>query len=305
MYSPILMSDSFLIGVNQKVQPLTDHFQNPFRTPMLIDEIRMSFDESIEDPTAVDPFSIQLKLALGRDPLTNDFIPMPMLGKLLNPGRQTNDPLIYTWKFPRPLYVPGTELLIPTMFNSPMPGTAGRAAPVRLTYAGRSLDPNYQQPKTIALPFAAIWKGLAQGIDLGNVPTSDDSTESDLVNPFDRPLYVQRMIGRIRATNSDGVGTAAGTGDALDDLNDSSLAQNSTLIQMTDSLGRQAVRDPTPFSNVFNAIDRAWTINTMLPPKGFFIVHLDEDYGSSLSDSDFAQPMVSMIGYRAVTLEAA
>lgn len=305
MYSPILMSDVVSVPVNGKVQPLTDHFQNPFRTPMLIDEIRMGYENT--NQSEIDPFSLQFRFSLGRDPLTADFIPAPMLGKLLNPGVDgtTLAPLVYTWKFPKPVYVPATEILVPTIFNNPMPGQ-GATASVRLTYVGRSLDPNYKQPTNIAVPFVALWMGLERTIGTDGSNLTDDSTESNLVNPFDKPLYVQRLIGRIRGgpdVANDGQ-LNPDTGDVLDNDQGAIVAQSLTLIQMTDSMGRQAVRDPTPFNNVFSAIDRAWTINTMLAPKGYYGLHLEENW---LTAANFnfatAQPMVSMIGYRAVQLQ--
>src|SRR5258708_39811640 len=89
--------------------------QNPHRTAMLIDEIRFHATANAEAAL----LSTRCQFRIGRNELTNGWVPLQMFGKSINPNDCTNtsgatNPLIVaSWKLPRPLYVPAGEVLIP------------------------------------------------------------------------------------------------------------------------------------------------------------------------------------------------
>jgi hypothetical protein len=72
-----------------------------------------------------------------------------------------------------------------------------------------------------------------------------------------------------------------------------------TLVSAQDSFNNILIRDRTPFAHVFNFLDRAWTVNCVLPPKGYYLFTLDRlwaSYGAGLT----ATVGISMVGWRDV-----
>lgn len=293
MNSPILLSSGELtIPKWSTVEPETTRMQNPFRTPMLIDEIRfrtnaLGFFNGL--------MSSKVEILLGRSPLTNGMVPIGNLCKVLLDGNFGSDggalPYFHhTWKLPKPLYVPPEELLTCRLHYS---GEFGGSATtvMQVTYAGRSLPSNFPRPKTQWLPWAAAFQTASLALTDGN---SDEtiSDQADLVNPFDEPLRVQRFIGRTLRNNNL---AANELGQQAGDQAPSTM----TFVRAVDSFGNILVRDPTPFTHLFQFVDRTWTVNAVLPPKGFYLFQINRDYTITVANTSFAHA-ISMVGYREV-----
>lgn len=297
MRSPILLSASATISAGGGTAEFeTTRLQNPFRTPMLLDEVRVFVTRGGANPNAYDAYGLGLDLKLGRVPLTKDYVPIANFGKALNddpdpPGFGFQQIVTgpWTWKLPKPLYIPATEFLVPKIYWPPdlvtsLPRT------VTIVYAGRSLEDGLQVPESIPVPYVSYISTprVAWGSN-----TTYQSTPSGLVNPFNEPLYVQRFIGRQWLS----VGSFVGSNPDATGI--------STLVRAANHDGMIMIKDPTSFSSVFAVPDRSWTINTVLAPKGFFIFTLDRDYSaySAFSAQSNAQ-FISMVGYREVRLRA-
>ena len=74
-----------------------------------------------------------------------------------------------------------------------------------------------------------------------------------------------------------------------------------TLVSAQDSFNNILIRDRTPFAHVFDAIDRAWTVNCVLPPKGFYLFTVDRLWTTYNAEVRFVGTVdISMIGWREV-----
>ena len=283
MDSPILLSASVTIGQGQQLE-ISDPtaLTNPSRNAMLLDEIRIRVLEIQE------PLLIRAQFRLGRVPLTNGFVPIGCFGKSLLPGDATQ----FTWKLPRPMYIPPGEFLAAQFqYASDVVAAFPSASPVvQVLYCGRSLASDFPRPAEIDVPWVAAFipppraSGVADYIDV--------STESDLVNPFDVPVKVQRFIGFFFGSASsvkEAVGFADLTGAAY------------MTVRAADSRGRIMVRDSTPFSHLFSHIDKSWDVNTVLEPHGFYLFQLDRAYSTYTALSKL-QACISMVGSRKVQL---
>lgn len=297
MRSPILLSATATVAPGAVAEFETTRLQNPFRTAMLIDEVRIFISGS----TATTPitYGLGLDLKLGRVPLTKDYVPIANFGRALNddpdpPGiliGQTTMSVLgpFTWRLPKPLYVPATEFLIPRIFNNP-PYAASQTRTITIAYAGRSLDESERIPDVIDVPYVSYWECPVQ--TSGN-QTPQQSTEADLVNPFNEPLTVQRFIGRCWGTGAQFPGGATiGTPDVGFGVG----------VRAANSNGVIMVKDSTPFPTLFSLPDRSWTVNNLLAPKGFFLFYLDFDQFGEVQSADIA-PIISMVGYRKVRIQ--
>lgn len=295
MNSPVLLSASVSLSSGQALEFESRRLQNPFRTAMLIDEIRIYVTRNESVPNAYDAYGIGVNLRLGRTQLTKDYVPIANLGRALNddpdpPGygfvQAVTGP--WTWKLHKPLYVPPTEYLVPKVYMAPEYNTNSPRT-VTIVYVGRSLAEDFPVPSAVTIPYVAY---VASPVKAWGSSSTFETSSADLVNPFNEPLYIQRFIGRQWLT----VGSGAATNPDATGI--------STLIRAANHEGMIMIKDPTSFSSVFAVPDRSWTVNTVLVPKGFFLFQLDRDYSaySAFSARSNAQ-FISMVGYRQVRLQ--
>lgn len=304
MNSPILVSSGFLtMNANQAVGPDPSRMTNPYKTPMLVDEIR--FRTTRVGGNGPGPqLSLLVELKLGRIPLTNGFVPAYALCKQ-SPATDNNfgtTPSAYvvstTWKLPKPIYVPYGEYLSFRVMYDPTLTPAYASTTAEVSYAGRSLSSGTQKPASVWIPWATSFPiPLLAQQELTAVSSSTISTQSQLVNPFDDVLYVQRFIGRTwQSQEAQELGPLGGGTPATG----VDLAFKYTMVRATDSLGNILVRDPTPFPHLFQFVDRTWNVNTVLPPKGFYIFQVDRDYPAGGVKA--LAHNITMIGYHELRL---
>jgi hypothetical protein len=264
---------------------------------------------------------VDCRLDLGSYPLTNGFVPIYSFGRaqnivaeqVMSPG---NPPGFvyseYIVPFSRPLYLPVGAVVRPQFRHK---GQSTAAVDVQISMFGRMLSEKAPLPKKLMLPYWAAY--ACKTFTLGTVD-SDTSSESDLYNPFETPLHLERFVGRISFIASNLVFSAAtGSPVAMTELEQGALAPlgnngglGDTLGQITcqivDSNGYPVVKKPTPFRLVFDAITRSWPLTNDLPPGGYYVVTLNNLPWTSQFGSPFgvaavtAQPCVSMVGWREV-----
>jgi hypothetical protein len=311
MTSPILLSavaNGVVPGTEVQLNPQL--LRNPFNTPMLINEVRVSVEQG-----SVTGGSVHVELKLGRTPLTKGFVPAWLLGKMLNSIEMNNAALTntYTWRFPKPLFVPAAELLSASiryrndLFGTLPPVPAGIVNSVRVDYAGRTLPGNTAVPPILQVPFVAAYIAPPVSVGVGAVVAYlNESTEVDLCNPFNGPLYVQRFLGRLMVNNA-GADIDAGVAGALV-TNKYDVWEHELLVRMTSSEGKITVRDEVPFGHLFSAVDRAWTVgDTLIRPKAFYRVTLRTGNLAAMGGGApyVCVPMVSMVGWREVESKVA
>jgi len=309
--SPVMMQATVTLAQNQILEPDASRFQNPFNTPMWIDEIRFRASLGAAGGGFRPPLlSIRASLQMGRAFLTNGYIPIGNFGKVL-----TNDPRdvssfatinsyenensFHCFKLAHPLFVPPNELLVPKFQYEGKYGDLG-SIDVDVIYAGRSLPANFPTPKEQWHPWIAAFDTPPLAMTQGQ-SDSTLSTEAQLVNPFDEDLYIRHFIGRSAVILS---GPAISTIAELcgTDVAPTTSASNffrDTTVRATDSFGNILVRDATPFTHLFHYSDRAWTVNSKLPTKGFYIFQIDRNYNTTQASATGAVA-VSMVGYRKV-----
>lgn len=276
--------------------------ESPFGNAMWLDEIRLrmpSADGTSSDATGW--ASLALELKLGNLNLTKGYVPISLFGKVLNSDELSEtQPGKFVWKLPKPLFIPAREFLRPTMYLSPYSGAP--ASTVTIEYVCRPLPKGTQTPETLQLPWVSWYQTpmLATGSD----QVGDQSTPADIYNPWDEELHVQRFLGRLMVQGSN---TEEANNMALCSA-EINLATGAltvgALVTAQDSYNNILIRDRTPFAHVFDSIDRAWTVNSILPPKGFYLFTFDRYWTNWVGTSRTAALGVSMVGWREVRLRA-
>src|ERR1700682_435950 len=293
---PLLLSAKTPNLTNNAVVSPTDasFLANPTRQAMFVDEIRFSIPSGIpaqgSGATVAMAFT-GCRLTMGRLAITNGFVPLVFFGKSLTPTDVSNGGIALTastqsgfcvtWKLPKPLYVPPGEFISPRFQFVPQVAPVGSAGfpdvtpfQIEMSIVGRSLPVDCPVPRTIDMPWISFWQSKALNCTVSasvTVLTRDQSRETDLVNPFNSPLYLQRLVGRLPA-----IGTAGGAG--AFEANDAGfcfIGSEFVTLRMVNSYGGVMVKDFTPFYDLFHLFDKAWTINTKMPPKTFLTTFLE------------------------------
>ncbi len=306
---------------NAIVSPVDSSFlANPTRQAMFVDEIRFSIPTGAglsgtgTSGVVVMPFT-GCRLSMGRLAITNGFVPLVLFGKSLNTTDVTNggsaqSGFCMTWKLPKPLYVPPGEFISPRFqFILPITPAGGQAVPdptpfqIEMSIVGRSLPVDCPVPRTIDMPWISFWQSKALNCTVSassTFLTRDQSRETDLVNPFNTPLFLQRLVGRLPTVGANANGTFE-----ANDAGFCFIGSEFVTLRMVNSYGGVLVKDFTPFYDLFHLYDKAWTVNTKMPPKTFLTTFLECNTTTSTQTStQNAIAMIGMIGYRKVRLAA-
>jgi hypothetical protein len=282
----------------------TTRLENPFQGPMWLDEIRFRLPDTTP-VLGVSWSSVFCKLKLGDLPITQGNVPISLLGKGLNDFSEGTafaggSPYIFTWKLPKPLFIPARELLRPTLYFAPYSGAA--AANVTVCYACRPLAVGTPTPKTLQVPWVAAYVPPMQATGVAAADRVDESQPSDLYNPWDQDLHVQRFVGRLMVQGQVGEESSYMAIASVSPNLQAGLATEATgtLISAQDSQNNILIRDPTPFAHVFDFVDRAWTVNCLLPPKGFYQFTVERLWAQYTGVSVTATTGISMVGWREV-----
>src|SRR3990172_7545471 len=290
MNTPIILTAGVSIPLGGTAEPETSRLQNPFGTPMLIDEIRFDSNASSDDAITNHLQTVFAQFHPGRVPLSNGYVPITSYGKILDPRINnmagSTSGISLTWRLPRPLYVAPTEFLIPRFYyDRTIPdlisGYFNNPATIYVTYVARTLPSDAKRPDNLPIPWVAYFRSGPQPITAGI--SEWFSRESDLVNSMNENLKLQRMIGRALFIDH-----------ATPKVRDIMSTLNST-VKITDSFGSIVVRDPTPFTHLFQMPGRAWTIDSLLPPKGFFLAEVRHDFPATLSNYSLVAD-ISIVG---------
>ncbi len=277
--TPLILSTEVNLTAGAMLAPADEKaLKNPYNRPMWIREISIA--------NAV-PNVTRIKFQLGRQNLTNNYVPIWNLGSRLD---SSFDSAMWTWRLPKPLFIPQGEYLQPTFWVTDVGAVAST---VRITYTGHSFDIGELEPTINAVPWVTSFIGAARLVGSNYF---ENSTEKDIFNPYDTPLHVQRFIGRLNQSAAIG-----GTGN---DENYSGF-YNGANVRIFDSLGKIVVRDRTPMGLVFAGDRRTWDAHGVLPPHGFYTIYMDELYADVVEDGtpgNYLQAMISMIGYHEVAL---
>lgn len=304
---PVLLSGVFTnvpAGVDQGPDSGAA-FVNIYRQPIWVDELRFTWDDVIAaGPTF--PFVsnngdvIRAQVYYGREPLTAGFVPVNLLCRQIDP--QVNAPPLagnttattsWIWKLPAPLYLPenarldiqiqnqndfvNAAALSGFTLNGPPPATT-----VRVNLVGRFAR---QHPgDVIDVPYAAKFLGQIFGSTNGGgdsgqePPSTEQSGPTDLVNPFNVPLAIERFIFTIGTTGRDANFRFIPT-DGVSAQGAFSAGLDKRYVRMRFSThdGLSIVNDYMPIGAVFANCDRSWEVNSVLIPQGYYVADLIEE----------------------------
>ncbi len=319
MISPLLLEAQISPPAGGGSFGLADptRLENPFQAPMWLDEIRIRLPSANGGAEAAAWSTLALELKLGNTPLTKGFVPIGLFGKTLSDATilGSNNGMAYlTWKLPKPLFIPAREFLRPTFYCAPFSGAPTKTA--TLIYCCRPLARGTPTPQTLQIPWVTFYvpPNIVSGGSNQGTDRTDQSTPADLYNPWDEELHVQRFVGRLMPQNSaydcTGLMELASAFVSLDPSNVADFSVpigqviTGTLVSAQDSFNNILIRDPTPFAHVFDYLDRAWTVNCVLPPKGFYLFSIDRLWANfDPADAVTITVGISMVGWRDVKVQ--
>lgn len=287
--TPVLLSTSVNVAENNSGIPSSRDLSYPYRKAIWLEEIR--FDVSFPSGSATVDLGalVYAKLYLGKHYLMRDPMPIWLLGTVMGSYslEALKDTTLSTtvtyghfrWRLPEPLYIEAGQYLS-TVLNRFVDGLGGNVT-VQVSYVGRTVPPSQPRPKVFPVPYAAPFLTTVNG------STYQQSNEKHLFNPFNAPLRVQRMTGRVLTFVSGLI--ASNTLAMTPSVNNPS--GTTIAVQIYDSWGGKIVNDLTGPSDVWDVLRASWTFDTILPPKGMYQVQAwNIDVGKALH--------VGMIGVR-------
>lgn len=286
--TPLHLSASVLLnsGSTGSVNPAV--LKNPMGQDMEILEIKFELSSQSAKARGLGG-TVLVSLALDALKLTNASVPLWSFGRAENLSGElktssntapTHGFLSYSWRLPRPLFVPAGSAVIPD-FNHR--GDIPNSINLRVGYSARTVK---TKPRVVYIPWVARY--ISEAFNLADAGAFS-SNELDLVNPHDEVLHLQRFTGRTLWQTT----TAVAENQAL-------LTSRYLRMRMVDSYGRPLARTFMPFGAIFAAGSRSWEMDngTVLDPKSFYIVDLQKDAMTSVAG--YGQAQVAMVGWREV-----
>jgi hypothetical protein len=294
---PIFLTASTPLPSNSQGGVNAQALKNPLGTPMEIMEIRWQVFGSVGSgvlPATLIPIggAIGCKLVLGNIELTNGFIPLWLFGRCDNVFADdskingvlgvfnTNYYCEMVWRLPQPLFVPAGAVLQPTFQHY---GYGALPMTVTISYCARSLKANASPPALMPVPWVS--KYISKSMDYAFVD-NDTSQETDIINPYDVPVHLQRMTGRVVTQMYDTLGLITRFTDS-DALNTNVIApgfdEPNITVRIVDSAGNPIVRNATRIRQVFHNTTRSWEMSagTTMPPNSFYNVVLAQVAGAA------------------------
>lgn len=188
-------------------------------------------------------------------------------------------------KLTRPMYLaPGDFISLGAV------STAGGRAVNDLTVAaiGRQVA---AAPHEVWLPYLQDYIGPTYAINSG-AAIADQSGAADLGNPFDVPLEIERMIGRVMRADPPPPWF-------IDTL--PSPIWSTFTMRVSDHRDNFWVSRFAPLPIVCNGPDRSWILNHQLEPKGF--VRVEFEGVANVADPDGfhdCRAEIGLVGYRRI-----
>jgi hypothetical protein len=293
--SPIHLSSSLVLRSGASGAVPVNAFKNPMGQDMEILEIKFEISgAATTGSTPVFGGTIWTDLMMGSYKLTNGAVPVWNFGKmenilseLLSDDQDALNFSAYTWRLPRPMFVPAGACIAPSFVHT---GYIASTLNVRVGMSGRTVS---RKPKAIYMPW--ISKYVSKAFNPLSAADKDQSQETDLFNPHPEVFHLQRFMGRT-LTQNPGASTNQG------ENRPRSFADQYLLARIVDSYGRPIVANYTPFRLIFSEVTRSWEMDneSTLDPEGFYKVILRKDAMvlAGASANLFGQAFVSMVGWR-------
>lgn len=237
---------------------------------------------------------VDVQLRLGNEPITSGFIPVPAMTVPIDFTSEYGNNTYFlqdefvgkVLRFSKPfILMPGETINV--QVRVPETNAAQQVKITAICYPTKDISRAH-------LPWITAFLPPAHADASGKY--DDVSTEADLVNPFEAPILVERMIGRVFFRLADPIDIEAGRGQGIPLL-------DKIRLRMEDHNGVQIAREPTPIGLIFEASSKSWVINNDLPSKGHFVVAIESDLSSGWIDAEgegSIRTMIGMISYRKI-----
>lgn len=324
---PLILTASVILAPGAEGAPNLASLTNPYGLPMELLEVRFSVAPTTNDGATggggyrqVTGLGIGVKADLGTIAVTDADVPLSCFGSYrdaVNSGLSTstrsswafdtstllaanvpNFVNTYGWRLKYPLYIPGGSTM-----NLSFHHLSQVQVPVKIwvTYHCRVRAKGYK-PAKLMVPWVCSYNSKSfQGVNAA-LADSDISSELDLLNPFQVPLEVTRLVGSY--TFSPG-GAASLSATPQEQLN-LALPFQYTFVTATSSQGDEVIFSQTPFESLWPTAWRCWDLpdGTHFDPGQWLrfnltttAINFDPATNSAAGTYQYA---ISLVGYREV-----
>lgn len=305
--------------------------QSKYRGPLLINE--MEFIAAVNSSSStrlIDPrASLRVSVQAGRMALTNDFIPMGLLG--LSGGLPTSFATQYYgledvspqgtggaiaagvpeyastyWRFPKPLfYPPGLGFTIRYARNINDPWIGQLPISIDCVVRGYYMRPDMPYPTEIDVPYATGGSFAVMGSSFVTEQTARTPNEEQYKNPFPVPLCIQRITARYYQ-NPSWSSSQVPIWNFTDGANPVNYAAT---VKMTKQNGDVLVPNAVPLWEAFDYRRQGWNVATVLQPNEKIDIRMNTFFGqinptgpvNGMTFHGF--PQIGLIGHRKEVLQ--
>ncbi len=315
----------------------TGCFVNLFPRPLWIHDLVFDWDWTIPargvSQTYGTPLgdAIRVSIKVGNHPMTAGFVPVCLLGQVENgrantPALRSNAQVVhstFTWHLPEPLWLPpNLPLTIQIQhLNDFAVNSASADQTVDVTARG-VLDEQDTIPDVVDVPYAAsfltpVETDTSAGTTGVAPPVVAQSGQTDLFNPFDQPLNLERLTYEI-SVSSTGLSGATRANfaptdatSAQDQMSALTIGQNYGLdrryvtLKMVSGKGRSIVSNYMPIGAVIASTSRSWYMHSVLDPADYLVAFISQQMPLFTDPGTIAFQMrtgLAMIGSRRLTL---
>lgn len=324
--SPFIPFETFSLAASTTGSPPRQYKMDALRASnqrdewIWVDEIRFGSSTAVycDDVNVLTPGSqfqilahIEVQIHAGATPITDGFISVWQLGGQFNrdmshgSGSFGDTSTQQVWRFNEPLLLKPREVLtfefrlaanwetqLVNGTTNPDPTT-----PVEITVAlaSRIADPNELTKKRCFMPWVTNW---TSSLFAPGTYTDEQSPDNAFVNPFDQPLRVLQLTGRLMWWYADAYDTSSV---------DPKLWHETLILKAKPSFLQNAhiIKDWTPFGAVFSQADNSWFTNSLVPPRSFYKWSLRGDFrnytATNFADSQ-AYIQIAMLGQREIAI---
>lgn len=324
---PLALHAEVNLASNQESAPNSIALVNPHPEPWEVHEIKFS----VRPRNATQQASgglLSCGLSLGPEPITDSPVPVWNFGPSYEPDLESVQAFnwgrpaaasfffpawdrrvesYYRWKLDWPLFILPGQAIIPHFRHTGLadvPITAG------ITVSGRRLL-HSPSPRRVKVPFVSVWQ--SNFYSAVGAAAEEFSPESTLRNQFNKPLTVERFIGRIcqRIQSAESFFGPTERFSVVTEAFDGPWAQTLFKVRQNDSMGNVIIRDKTGYRSAYGYRTRAWHCQHVLPPGQYHKVRLNKELPAGLTLSDSppativdmqAAAQLSMVGWREVSL---
>ncbi len=221
----------------------------------------------------------EVEARVGASPITNGFLPLPILGSPLD--RLAAVEGYWTWRFPEAMLLRPQERVV---LRFRVLGTT-ITEQIAVDAVGYVADAPQALGRVREVPYATAYSA-------GPIPSDTaafrvESKEPDLGNPFAVPLFVERLAASVILSSYPQDGRLQ---------TDLLAVPRALTLRVVDARGNVVFRSPTPFTSAFDPLRTSWFVRTWAPARHFFLATLEGSFAGS--DVKNVYPSVGLVGTR-------